>query len=196
MEELFLRHVQEVPRGGAADRLQAAPWSKPSCWSRWRRGICEKHRQLRMTIKAQQIVDDELTRPQEEDRGLALGRAGGGRRRMEEDLGKGREPPRQRSGCPGSAKDPEDDLDVARRLDWVSVMRVSWQFFHGQRKRDLAPEIQGAEAELERLVCAYADLREASRSREELPTVGSRNWRPRSARSRASKKTWASDGMN
>jgi hypothetical protein len=86
---------------------------------------------------------------------------------MEEDL-------RERPGPPTSAiehlwlaEHPGDVLDVARRLDWVSVTRSLWEFFHGQRKRDLAPEIQAAEAELERLVGAYADLpRGASRARE------------------------------
>jgi hypothetical protein len=88
-------------------------------------------------------------------------------RRMEEDL---RERPGSFTGAIEPLwleKDPEDDLDVARRLDWVSVTRVLWQFFHGQRKRDLAPEIREAKAELERLVGAYADLpRGASRARE------------------------------
>ena len=39
-------------------------------------------------------------------------------------------------------KDPEHVIDVARRLDWVSVTRALWEFFHGQRNRHLAPEIQ------------------------------------------------------
>jgi DNA invertase Pin-like site-specific DNA recombinase len=127
----------------------------------------EKHRQLRMTIEAQQRDDDELTRPQEEDLVSRWAELAAIERRMEEDLSEGPGPPTSAIEPLWLAKDPEDDIDVSRRLDWVSVTRSLWELFHGQRKRDLAPEIQGAEAELERLVGAYADLpRGASRARE------------------------------
>ena len=127
----------------------------------------EKHRQLRMTIEAQQRGDDELTRPQEEDLASRWAELAAIERRMEEDLRERPGPPTRSIDPLWLEKDPESDLDVARRLDWVSVTRVLWQFFHGQRKRDLAPEIREAEAELERLVGAYAGLpRGASRARE------------------------------